>query len=284
MAAAYHVIKQHAISLLSVTAITLNLLFWTIPLLAVVATQAVVRSSGAKSMCYGCVDWIYRRAVDFNSWWVVQVLQVDIRIHGELPQDPAEQLIVVSNHRSWFDILVLHRLVTTTGPIIKFLIKRELIYVPVIGWLCLALKFPRLRRGKTADGRERDYQSVMAAAQAATTEPGALLNFAEGTRFTERKRRDRGSIFPHLLNPRSGGLRIMLETLPDARILDCTLVYPDDDLTFWRSVGGDLKVVEAWLDYIATSDVTDANAWLAERWRLKEERIDASSIRSRADA
>ena len=183
MAGAIDTIKQHALSLLSVSVITFNLTFWTVPLVIVVGARLFARSREGRQRCFQMLDWIYRTAVIFHSWWITRVLGVDIHIHGRLPTDPKEQLVVVSNHFSWFDILVLHRIVTVQGPIVKFLIKRELIYVPVVGWLCLALNFPRLNRGKTADGREHDYQSVLAAANALREEPGALLNFAEGTRF-----------------------------------------------------------------------------------------------------
>ena len=282
MANAAHTIKQHALSVLSVTAITLNLLFWLLPVLVIVAGQALSRSPGALAFWHTCLDRVYHAAVRFNSGWVTRVLSVDIKVHGTAPADPREQLIVVSNHRSWFDILVLHKLVTGDGPIVKFLIKKELVYVPVVGWLCLALNFPRLHRGSSEAGRERDYQSVMSAAQALAKEPGALLNFAEGTRFTPAKRNAQQSDYRHLLKPRTGGMRIMLQALPEARILDCTLVYPDDQVTFWQCLGGDLKVIEVWLESFAAPDVADVNAWFAERWRCKDERIASSPIRAGA--
>lgn len=277
-------IAKHALSVLSVTAITLNLFFWLLPVLVVVTGQALSRSADARAFWNACLDKIYHIAVGINSAWVTNVLRVDIKLHGDIPRDPAAQLIVVSNHRSWFDILVLHKLVTGKGPIVKFLIKKELIYVPVVGWLCLALNFPRLNRGKDEQGRAHDYQSVMNAARSLDSEPGALLNFAEGTRFTAAKHRTQASSYKHLLMPRAGGMRVMLETLPEARILDCTLAYPNDELSLWECLGGHLTAIEAWLDSIPASDIKDVNAWLAERWRLKDERIGHAAIRGGNEA
>lgn len=283
MANAIHIVKQHLLSVLSVTTITLGLLFWLLFVLIIVTGKALSPSAGSRAFWLTCLDRIYHAAVRFHSFWITRVLGVDIIVHGDEPRDPAEQLIVLSNHRSWFDILVLHKLVTNRGPIVKFLIKKELIYVPVVGWLCLALNFPRLNRGKSDDGRARDYQTVLDAAESLNNEPGALLNFAEGTRFTPAKHSAQGSEYEHLLKPRSGGLRIMLGALPGARVLDCTLAYPDDRLGFWQCLGGDLRVIEVWLDSIPADEIGDVNTWLTERWRLKDERIRHASIRRAAE-
>lgn len=282
MATAIHTVKQHALSVLSLTVITLGLMFWLLPVTIIIAGKALSRSARGRSFWLGCLDRIYHAAIRFHSRWITHVLGVNVIVHGAVPQDPGEQLIVVSNHRSWFDIFVLHKLITGRGPIVKFLIKKELIYVPVLGWMCLALNFPRLNRGKSEVGRAHDYQTVMHAARTLNSEPGALLNFAEGTRFTRAKHDAQASPYEHLLKPRSGGLRIMLEALPDARIVDCTLAYPDDDLTFWQCLGGDLRVIEVWLDSLSAGEVGEVNAWLADRWRLKDERIGQAEFRDAA--
>lgn len=273
MATATHMVKQTTLSILSVTAITLNLTFWLIPVFIIAIGQALARSQGTKAFWYRILDTIYHAAVHFNSAWVTRVLGVNIVVHGEVPRDPAEHLVVVSNHRSWFDILVLHALVTGEGPMIKFLMKKQLIYIPVVGWLCFALNFPRLNRGGSEDGRARDYDTVQQAAESLDGAPGALLSFAEGTRFSPAKQRARQSPYRYLLQPHSGGLRIILAAMPDVRILDCTLVYPDHSLSFWQCLGGDLHEIHVWIDSIPASEVTDVNAWLAERWQIKDRRI-----------
>jgi len=108
--------------------------------------------------------------------------------------------------------------------------------------------------------------------------PGALLNFAEGTRFSETKKATRGSSYRHLLNPRAGGLSIMLQSLP-VDVIDVTIVYPADGVDFWRCLGGDLTRVELWLDRFGSGEITDAAKWLGQRWQVKDERIEHSTIR-----
>ena len=259
-------------------AITVNLLFWIIPLVAIVVVQAVIRSDAVHRRCFTFVEWIYRRAVAIDSLLLKRVLGIEFIIHGDVPTDPTEQCIVVSNHRSWFDILVIQELITGQGPMLKFLIKRELVYVPVVGWICLALDFPRLTRGKGDDGRQRDFASVAAAAAAINETPCALMNFAEGTRFTFAKRDASHSPYQHLLNPKTGGFRIMLDSL-QASIIDITLVYPIDEISFWRCLSGELKQIEVFIDRHPPITSNDARMWLDARWKEKDERFEHSALR-----
>jgi 1-acyl-sn-glycerol-3-phosphate acyltransferase len=163
----------------------------------------------------------------------------------------------------------LQYIVVSQGPIIKFLIKRELIFVPVVGWICLALNFPRLSRGKDKQSRREDYNLVANATMELSRAPIALVNFAEGTRFTPEKHHHQHSPYQHLLLPRSGGMRIMLDSMTDATVLDVTLVYPED-LTFWQCLSGRLNSITVHLSYYPVSDIDNIENWLAERWQTKD--------------
>lgn len=270
---------KHIRAALVLTGITLNLLFWIIPLLVTVLLQTVVRSDDFRHLCFRATDRIYRAAVRLDSFLLRRVLGIDFIIHGAVPNDTSEQCIVVSNHRSWFDILVIQEVISGRGPILKFLIKRELIYVPIVGWICLALDFPRLHRSRDAVGREKDFASVAAAAAKVNETPCALMNFAEGTRFSRIKRDRLASPYQHLLKPKTGGFRIMLGAL-SADIVDITLVYPIDDITFWRCLSGELKTVEIFVDRYPHSAVNEPGEWLDARWKEKESRIANSNIRA----
>ena len=270
---------KHIRAALVLTGITVNLLFWIAPLILIVIAQTIIRRDEFHHWCFRAVDRIYRTAVRIDSFFLKRVLGIEFIVHGAVPNDTSEQCIVVSNHRSWFDILVIQEVITGRGPILKFLIKRELVYVPVVGWICLALDFPRLNRGRDEAGREKDFASVAAAASRVNETPCALMNFAEGTRFTIAKRDRLGSDYDHLLNPKTGGFRIMLGAL-SADILDITLVYPVDDITFWRCLSGELKSVEIFIDRYPRSSVEEPRDWLDERWRQKEQRIANSNIRT----
>ena len=261
-------LKQQLISTVSLTAITLNLLFWIPALIVLALLKAVVRQPAILSFMDAIVDRIYRVAVWFDHFWLTRVLKIKLDVHGDVPSDRLSNCIVISNHRSWFDILLLQSLVVRKGPLLMFLIKQELIYVPVVGWICMALNSPRLNRGKSEHGRDRDYASVASASQ----RPGALMNFIEGTRFTPEKHDQQGSEYRHLLKPRSGGFRVMLQNLPAAPIFDFTLVYPKDGLTFWQCLNGEHLNYRIYINMFEAGEVPqEPTEWLAKRWQEKDQ-------------
>jgi len=260
--------KRQIISAVSLSAITLNLLFWIPALVVLALLKTIIRQTTVVSVFDVIVDRIYRIAVWFNHFWLTRVLKIKLDIHGKVPSDRMSNCIVISNHRSWFDILLLQSMVVRNGPLLMFLIKQELIYVPVVGWICMALDFPRLNRGKTAAGRDRDYASVATASQ----RPGALMNFIEGTRFTPEKHDKQGSEYRHLLKPRSGGFRVMLQNLPEAPIFDFTLVYPKDGLTFWQCLSGDHLNYQVYINMFQASEIPqNPIGWLTQRWQEKDQ-------------
>lgn len=254
---------------MALTGITVNLLFW-IPWLVVIALiKFVVRANRFSALCDRWVAHIYRFAVWFDTFLLQRCLGIEFEIEGEPPVDSNLDFIVLSNHRSWFDILLLQAIVVSRGPMLKFLVKQELIYVPVVGWICLVLNFPRLNRGKSETGRSKDYLSVASA----TKTPGALMNFVEGTRFTREKHLVQASPYKHLLTPRIGGLKIMLANQPQVSILDVTLVYPAEDLNFWACLSGRWRHFIIKLEYHNASEISDPQTWLTALWEEKDQYI-----------
>ncbi len=58
-----------------------------------------------------------------------------------------------SNHRSWVDILVLQSIFNRRIPFLKFFLKRQLIWVPLLGLAWWALDFPFMRRYSSSSSR-----------------------------------------------------------------------------------------------------------------------------------
>ena len=196
-------------------------------------------------------------------------------IDGEIGH--LQSAVVSINHQSWYDKPVLLEIITGDGPIIKFLIKRELALVPVIGWICLALNFPRLYRG-TGDDRSR--QSNFVAIEAASInlgyEPGVLLIFPEGTRFTESKKSKQESPYRHLLIPKTGGMKIVQKSLdPSTPVIDITICYEQGISNFWRCMYGDVRKIYIKIEHFTLGDIEEIPTWLDSRWRVKDERIQA---------
>ena len=101
-------------------------------------------------------------------------------------------------------------MISRHGPIIKFLCKQELAYIPLFGLIILAFDFPIVRRktkvGQSDEARRADdRRRVREACKGLYESPAAMLSFVEGTRFTWDRHRELASPYQLLLPPRSSG-------------------------------------------------------------------------------
>jgi 1-acyl-sn-glycerol-3-phosphate acyltransferase len=183
--------------------------------------------------------------VRVNIAWMAGVGRTrwDVQGIGALRRDG--WYLVSSNHCSWVDILVLQKVFAGHIPMLKFFLKQELIWVPVIGLAWWALDFPFLKRGRRGASGQADLAATRRACERFRMIPTSVISFAEGTRYTAAKHAAQGSPFAHLLKPKSGGLAIALATMGaqfDA-LLDVTLHYPGRTPTFWDLLSGRLTAV-----------------------------------------
>ena len=286
---------RHLRAATCLSAITLNLVFWGLLLLLLLPAKAAHRT---RPWFRRVSHRIYRAAVRVDNVLLRRISRASWR-GRELNLDPARPHIVLSNHRSWADIFLVQSLIATRGPIVTFLCKRELLYVPIFGLIIVAFDFPVLRRqaqrGIDAGNRRGDDRRRVTEAAAALLEsPAAILSFAEGTRFTVAKRDANSRAagegheasrtapqYQHLLPPRAGGLAAMIEALAPGggSIVDVTLAYPRPS-TFWEFLGGTAGSVEvAWEAIpIAAVEAADVTSWLNDRWQRKEALLDRRSL------
>lgn len=216
------------------------------------------------------------------------------QISGGTDMKPGDWYLVISNHQSWVDILVLQRALGGRIPLLKFFLKHELIYVPVIGLSWWALDFPFLRRhGKTAlrkrpELRLQDRDATRKACERFSLVPTSVMSFPEGTRFTPAKRHAQDGQYRHLLPPKSGALAMSLDALGDKfrSLIDVTIVYPDGTPTFWQFLCGrcprihvDIRQLPIPPELCAGDYGNDAafrsrfHRWLGALWIEKDELI-----------
>ena len=151
--------------------------------------------------------------------------------------------LVSSNHQSWVDILVLQKVFHGRAPFLKFFLKRQLLYVPVIGLAWWALDFPFMRR--RSGSRSKDLASARLACERFRQIPTSVINFLEGTRFNRAKHDAQQSPYRHLLKPKVGGLATALGAMGERfdALLDVTIVYPSGVPRFWDLLSGQMKEV-----------------------------------------
>ena len=219
-----------------------------------------------------CVHWLAKR---------LGITQLDVELAESAAADWRRDgwYLVVSNHQSWADILVLVFALNGRIPQFKFFTKRQLIWVPFIGVALWLLGFPMVRRYSRerlqADPglRERDRQVTRKACADFRARPTSVLNFAEGTRFTPAKRAALQSPYRNLLKPRVGGFAMVLAHLGDKldAVVDVAIVYDTPTAPgFWDFLCGRCPRVRLRAQALAPPAEADAREWLLNLWAEKD--------------
>jgi 1-acyl-sn-glycerol-3-phosphate acyltransferase len=144
--------------------------------------------------------------------------------------------LLISNHLSWTDIVVLCCVFKDRIPMPKFFLKQQLLYVPFIGMACWALDMPFMRRYsreyliRNPHKRGQDLQTTRRSCAKFKHTPTTVVNYVEGTRFTAEKQRKSRAGYQYLLQPKSGGIAYTLAAMGEQfeNIIDVTLAYPDN--------------------------------------------------------
>jgi 1-acyl-sn-glycerol-3-phosphate acyltransferase len=260
---------NNIVSLLSALWVAVNLLIGFTLLLPVSVIRWLIPLPAVSRWCFFIVDHVYRLAVKVDSFWMMKVVGIELIIKGKANTDRAP--VVICNHQSWFDIALVQEVITGNGPIIKFLVKREIAWVPIIGWICLALNFPRLRRSKKDGARVSDFSIIQKATKTHGDETGALLIFPEGTRFSELKKSKQKSPYQHLLKPKTGGLNVITQHAgADTSLIDVTIDYHQKDIWIWDCLHGDPSKITITLDHYKLAEIDDIETWLNNRWLAKD--------------
>jgi 1-acyl-sn-glycerol-3-phosphate acyltransferase len=238
---------------LSLILYILNTVFWCIPLFMLVLAKAVVPLESWRRRCSRILNaiaenWIWvnnqnQRLIAGNTRWEVQGIETLER---------SEWYLVLANHQSWVDILVLQRIFHRKIPFLKFFIKKELLWFPVLGQAWWAMDFPFVKRysksylQKKPHLKGKDLEITRKACQKFKKIPVSIMNFVEGTRFTNEKHRRQQSPYSRLLKPKAGGTALVLSAMGEQinRILDVTIVYPDGVTSFWAFICGKIRKIE----------------------------------------
>jgi len=216
------------------------------------------------------------------------------KVHGLAEIKLNRWCLLLSNHQTWVDILVLIRVFFRKLPPYKFFIKKELLWMPMMGIAFLALDFPIMKRyskafiKKNPHLKGQDLEVTRQACEKFKTQPVTIMTFPEGTRFTDEKYKKQQSPYRHLLKPRAGGTALVLYAMGDMleQILDVTIVYPHGVPGLWDYFCGrtpeiivDIRRLRVSPDlvgnYFADPDFRgDFRKWLNAFWAEKDTRID----------
>lgn len=269
------------------------------PLLLVALVKAIVRLRAVRDACNRALMGISESWIGVNTWMIRALTRTRLVVVSDAALSDTGHYLVLANHQSWVDIPILQAAFNRKIPFMRFFLKSQLIWVPLLGLAWWALDFPFMKRysretlAKHPELAGRDVETTRRACEKFRGLPISVLIFAEGTRFTRLKQETQRSPYRHLLKPKAGGLAFMLEAMGDAlhTVLDVTIVYPHGKPTF-ADLFAD-RVPEARV-YVREREIPSAlvsgryesdpaarvraQNWVNDVWQEKDERLSQEQI------
>lgn len=271
----------------------INTIFWAVPIVIGSLLKALIPVKPWQKLMSYILDAMA------NSWVAINTLNQKLFIGTKIDVDGLSGLklndwyLVISNHQSWVDILVLQRVLLGKIPFLKFFLKKELIYVPIIGIAWWALDFPFMKRYSQSFLKKNphligsDIATTRKACEKFKNKPVSVMNFIEGTRFTQAKHEKQKSPFQHLLRPKAGGIAYVLDAMGEhlTKVVNVTIYYPKGIPTFWQFVSGQVNDIEVNIETFEINEQMSGDyfndkafkqsfqQWLNQLWRDKDAQL-----------
>lgn len=129
----------------------------------VFAPFAILSPNGAR---FACRTW---------AQWAIWTARWMVGLHGEVRGEvPDGEVLIAAKHQSFFDILLIFEAL----PAAKFIMKRELLWTPIIGVYAKRLGCVPVDRGK----RGAAIQKMLSDVETGRSIPGQLCIYPQGTR------------------------------------------------------------------------------------------------------
>jgi 1-acyl-sn-glycerol-3-phosphate acyltransferase len=244
------------IFLLSFTLYLCNTIVWLIPIILFSFLKAIVPLPFWQKLMSYLLDAMASNWVALNTVNQLLFTKMKVEVTGLEKLEKKQWYLVISNHQTWVDIVILQRILHSKIPFLKFFLKRELIYVPLLGLAWWALDFPFMKRysqsfiKKNPHLKGKDVETTKKACEKFKHKPVSIMNFVEGTRFTKQKHQQQNSPFQHLLKPKAGGIGFVLSTMGEQlnKVLDVTIYYPNGIPNFVDFLSGRIHTVHVAID------------------------------------
>ena len=266
-----------------------------VPLLLTALLKAALPWRPLRLACNAVLTAIAESWIALNTFLLDHCSGTRVQVDGVADVRQDGHYLVLANHQSWVDILILQKIFNRRIPLMRFFLKRELFWVPLLGLAWWALDFPFMGRHSRAEiarnpelGR-RDMEATRRACEKFREIPVAVMNFVEGTRFTPEKHARQASPYRHLLKPKAGGVAYVLDAMGDALhgILDVSIAYPAGRPSMIDLMAGRVPEVRVSVRQrplpspVPVSGGEDERAvragfqqWMNGLWREKDETMD----------
>jgi 1-acyl-sn-glycerol-3-phosphate acyltransferase len=285
---------RQARGVLTFGVLTVNTVFWFVPVMTLALLKLLLPIASVRRVLTRWLMWLAENWIAVNGLALRGSGSGGWRADGIESVDRHGWYLVLANHQTWVDIVVLQVALNRRIPLLKFFIKQQLIWFPLLGLGFWALDMPFMKRhspsylARHPEKKGADLEATRKACEKFRYTPTSVINFVEGTRFSETKRLARKSPFQHLLLPRAGGIAVALSAMGETfdAILDITIVYADGPPKFWDMICGevvnvilDVRVLPIDPELVAGDYQQDrefrrnVHRWLSRLWREKDARI-----------
>ena len=286
-----HNLKGAIALILAVT----NVLVMAIPFFSAVLFKFLLPSAAIKrglTQLITALAWQYNR----NNAWIFQGMShIEWLIMGAESLRKDGSYLVMANHQSWADIPVLQCVLEKHIPLLKFFLKKELLFVPILGAAWWALDFPFMKRHsrefleKYPGKRGEDLAETKRMCERFKHSPVSVMNFLEGTRFSPEKRDAQQSPYQRLLKPKAGGAALVISSMGGGiqELLDITLRYDyDGEVNIWKLFSGQIPAIEIHINtlpipaHFAEKDYEsdqvyrqEFKGWIDALWKEKDKKL-----------
>ena len=284
---------RNARGILSLGLYACNTIVCCTPLFLMTLLKIAIPLPSWRRVCDRALNGIAGAWIGVNNFNQKIFSRTRLTVRGTENLTPRGWYLVLSNHQSWVDILILQNIFNAKIPMLKFFLKKELIWVPVLGLAWWALDFPFMKRyskkflDKNPQLRGKDIEITRKACRKFKTIPVSVMNFVEGTRFTSQKHRQQDSPYSHLLKTKAGGIAFVMAAMGDQlnTILDVTIVYPGKVRSFWNYLCGNIREIRVEVRSMPIDPSLVGNyaldeafrarfqTWLNRLWAEKDQRM-----------
>ncbi|WP_419655850.1 phospholipid/glycerol acyltransferase [Desulfosarcina variabilis str. Montpellier] len=272
----------------------LNTIICCIPIFIVALIRLILPFKAIQNLCRQILTAIANFWIGVNKLNQKLLNGIHWDVEGIENLDPKGWYMVVANHQSWVDILVLQYVFHRKIPFLKFFLKKELFWFPFLGQAWWALDFPFMKRYSRQYLKKhphligKDLDITREACEKFRNLPVSIMNFVEGTRFTNEKHARQRSPYTHLLRTRAGGIAFVLAAMGDKlrEVVDVTIAYPQGAATFWDFACGRVKEIKVRVktlpitnqivgDYLKDVQFKrNFQKWLNDLWRQKDKDLN----------
>lgn len=276
--------------------LVINTLLLGVLLYIAIFIKFIVPQQGWRNRMTVLVEWVSRQ-------WMVNNLNLSKWLLGinwkiDIPPEVNRQgnYLVIANHQSWVDILATFQAFIRCTPFFKIFLKKELLYIPIVGQAWWGLDFPAMKRHSREQIKanpalaDEDLATTKRMCERYRGRPAAIQLYPEGTRVTAAKQAKQNSPFTNMLKPKSGGMAFALAAMEGQidELIDVTIFYPQGVQELWAYLCGYITEIEVSAtihtipDSIRYGDYSNDTeyrqhfqAWLNEIWQRKDAQLTA---------